>query len=104
MGMQMPHVNGLSTAPAAERTEDIAELWTMSRTHLAARARQINEEVAHCPTPIARCDVQLSKLLEERARVFQQINAAAELVPLTFAEADQEPLQRLAAYVQQLEP
>ena len=46
-------------------SDAVAELWAMFRKHLAARTREINEEVAHYPRPIARCDVQLSKLLEE---------------------------------------
>src|SRR5947207_10335985 len=72
-GRKMPHVKGSSNSvPSLWEEVDagsLAELWTMFRTHLAARMREINEEVAHYPRPIARCDVQLSKLLEDRARL-----------------------------------
>jgi len=56
-----------------------AELWAMFLSHLATRIREINDEVAHYPRPIARCDVQLSKLLEERARVYRQLDLAKEM-------------------------
>jgi hypothetical protein len=39
----------------------------------ASRNREINAEVAHYPRPIARCDVQLSKLLEQRARIYREL-------------------------------
>jgi hypothetical protein len=86
------------------RTDAVAELWAMFRKHLATRIREINEEVAHYPRPIARCDVQLSKLLEQRARVFQQMNLAAELGPLPPGDADAHWLQRLDDYLASLEP
>ena len=51
----------------------LAEAWQSFASHLQARAAEINDEVAHYPTPIARCDEQLSKLLEQRSRVFRQL-------------------------------
>lgn len=50
-----------------------AAAWAALRSHLETRNREINAEVAHYPTPIARCDVQLSKLLEQRARVYREL-------------------------------
>ena len=72
--------------------------------HLATRIREINDEVAHYPRPIARCDVQLSKLLEERARVYQQMKVAAELGPMPSGVADAHWLQRVDDYLAKLEP
>ena len=40
-----------------------------ARAALQARLAEINEEIAHYPQPIARCDAQLGGLLEERLRL-----------------------------------
>jgi len=67
--------------------------------------REINEEVARYPRPIARCDVQLSKLLEERARVYRQLNLAAEVGnPTPPGTTDAHWVQRLEDYLAKLEP
>jgi hypothetical protein len=39
------------------------------RRYLARRRDALNDEVNRYPTPIARCDVQLTALLEARAEV-----------------------------------
>jgi len=36
---------------------------------VARRIEELSEEIRSYPTPIARCDEQLSALLEERARL-----------------------------------
>lgn len=40
---------------------------------LAGRLREINDEIAHYPQPIARCDAQLGGLLEERLRLHAEL-------------------------------
>lgn len=52
--------------------------WRALRAHLAARCRELDDEVAHYPTPISRCDVQLTKLLEQRGRAWRQATLADE--------------------------
>jgi hypothetical protein len=39
------------------------------RAHLEQRLQALSDEVRHYPTPIARCDEQLTALLETRADV-----------------------------------
>jgi hypothetical protein len=63
--------------------ETIADVWMGLRKHLEHRSRELNDEVAHYPTPIARCDVQLTKLLEQRARVLQLSRQARNIGPPT---------------------
>ena len=41
---------------------------------LQRRLAELNDEIRHYPTPIARCDEQLSGLIEERSRVLISIN------------------------------
>lgn len=78
----MPQV---STRPAGGPVEDglheaeAVQAWAALRRHLEAKNRAINAEVAHYPTPIARCDVQLSKLLEQRARIYRDLERIAEI-------------------------
>jgi chorismate mutase len=43
---------------------------------LEAKYRALNEEIRSYPTPIARCDEQLAKLLEDRAKLLRELEAA----------------------------
>ena len=47
------------------------------RADLERRIAQLNDEIRHYPTPIARCDEQLTALLEERASLTEQLRQAA---------------------------
>jgi hypothetical protein len=62
-----------------DTTDSVFGAWEALRRHLEARNRELNAEVAHYPTPIARCDVQLSKLLEQRARLYRELDRAASI-------------------------
>src|SRR5206468_10810322 len=62
-----------------DTTDSVSGAWEALRRHLEARNRELNAEVAHYPTPIARCDVQLSKLLEQRARLYRELDGAASI-------------------------
>ncbi len=44
------------------------------KAELEARLAALNEEIRHYPTPIARCDLHLPALIEERAALQQQLN------------------------------
>ena len=48
---------------------------------LAARLDELNAEIRAYPTPIARCDEQLAGLLEERSRIFSQLNDEGGCTP-----------------------
>lgn len=41
----------------------------MTRTELQRRLDAVCDEIRHYPTPIARCDEQLTALIEERSRL-----------------------------------
>lgn len=46
----------------------------MSATEeLRRRLEALSQEIRNYPTPIARCDEQLTQLLEERARLMAQL-------------------------------
>jgi hypothetical protein len=44
-------------------------------TDLEQRLRELSEEIRNYPGPIARCDEQLTVLIEQRARLLSQINS-----------------------------
>ena len=41
---------------------------------LERRIAELNAEIRHYPTPIARCDEQLSALIEERSEILNSID------------------------------
>jgi hypothetical protein len=48
------------------------------KAELEARLAALNEEIRHYPTPIARCDLHLPALIEERDRLLQQLKEVRE--------------------------
>jgi hypothetical protein len=63
---------------AIAATDSLFEAWETLRSYLESRSRALTEEVRHYPTPIARCDEQLSKLLEQRAHALNQLRRMTE--------------------------
>ena len=51
----------------------LTSLWQSIREQLAADMQRIVEEIRSYPPPIPACDAQFNYLLEERARVFQEL-------------------------------
>ena len=45
------------------------------RAELEMRIAVLSDEIRRYPTPIARCDEQLTQLLEERARLVARLQA-----------------------------
>ena len=45
-------------------------------SELKSRLAELSAEIRNYPTPIARCDVQLTALLEQRSALIQQIDQA----------------------------
>jgi hypothetical protein len=53
---------------------EIESTWKQLRDHLENEKRRIMEEIVNYPPPIPACDVQFNFLLEERARIAQELN------------------------------
>jgi len=51
------------------------------REDLQRRIEAISQEIRHYPTPIARCDEQLTALIEERARLLDELQKPAGCTP-----------------------
>src|SRR5262245_6790107 len=56
----------------------LADAWSALGRDLEAKGRALNDEVAHYPTPIARCDDQLPELLARRSRVFHELRRMSD--------------------------
>ena len=48
------------------------------KAELQARLAALNEEIRHYPTPIARCDLHLPALIEERDQLLRQMKEVQE--------------------------
>ena len=48
---------------------------------LARRIDELSDEIRNYPTPIARCDEQLSALIEERSRLLNEMNKPGGCTP-----------------------
>jgi chromosome segregation ATPase len=57
----------------------IPALWAELRRHLERRIAQLNSEISHYPTPIARCDQHLAALLEQRSTLYGRLQEMDEL-------------------------
>ena len=69
--------SGAMSPTVVAAAESISEPWDALRRHLEARFRQCCDELRHYPSPIAHCDDQLPKLIEQRD------HARAELERMT---------------------
>ncbi|MES2102434.1 MAG: hypothetical protein V4634_00330 [Pseudomonadota bacterium] len=54
-------------------------IWTDLRAYLERLGKDLSEEVHSYPTPIARCDVQLTKLIEQRRLAMDLLRRIAEV-------------------------
>lgn len=57
----------------------LESLWKSIKDHLENERRRIYEEIKHYPTPIPACDAQFNYLLEERARIAQELDSLRAL-------------------------
>ena len=69
-------------------SELIESLCRVVREYLERRVELLNEEVRRYPTPIARCDDQLTGLLEQRAGALAQLQRLGSLGDQDLARAD----------------
>jgi hypothetical protein len=84
--------------------EQAAAIWAELKRHLSERSRALKDEVRNYPTPIARCDEQLTKLLEQRDRAVATIELIRDLDAAT-ANANREAwLSALGAFLAQSAP
>lgn len=76
--------------------------WSALRQCLESRARELDQDVRSYPTPIARCDEQLTRAIELRDAAFRQIRFAGELDRLRAAGAHEQWLAHVREFVSRL--
>jgi hypothetical protein len=69
-------------------SELIEPVCSALRKYLERQVELLNEEVRNYPTPIARCDDQLTGLLEQRASAAAQLQRLSSLGDRDLARAD----------------
>jgi len=80
---------GMATDPRRRVDAELIEsLRSALREYLERRVGLLNEEVRRYPTPIARCDDQLTGLLEQRASAAAQLQRLHLLGDQDLARAD----------------
>jgi hypothetical protein len=62
-------------------------VWARVKARLAARLDELSDEVRAYPSPIARCDDQLPKLLERRAAAHRSLRLANDQDVEGFSDA-----------------
>jgi hypothetical protein len=83
--------------------DEIDNVWLALRNRLEVRSRELQQEVRTYPTPIARCDEQLTKVIAERDTAFRQLRLARNLDITRSAVARDEWLARLREFAIGLE-
>jgi hypothetical protein len=82
---------------------DIDDAWWALCRSLHACGRLLQEEVRTYPTPIARCDVQLTKVIEQRDAAFRHLRSASELARIRPVAAPAEWQRRLRDFASGLQ-
>jgi chorismate mutase len=86
--MQMPDMATAADLRQRVDSELIESLCSALREYLERRVELLNEEVRNYPTPIARCDDQLTGLLEQRAGAAAQLQRLSSLSDQDLSRAD----------------
>ena len=60
----------------------LANVYDELKSHFESHAHELMAEVRTYPGPIARCDVQLTKLIEQRSHALERLRAFEALGPL----------------------
>jgi hypothetical protein len=66
---------------SVETGSEALAAWAELEAHLKRQSRELSDEVRRYPGPIARCDVQLTKLIEQRTRALDLSSRAGALDP-----------------------
>ena len=64
----------VETRQANEALGLVQSVWETIGAHLENARRQVQEEIRHYSPPIPACDADFNHLLEERARIGEELN------------------------------
>jgi chorismate mutase len=66
----------------------LESLWKSIKDQLENERQRVYEEIKHYPTPIPACDAQFNYLLEERAKIAQELDRLKALSKVSLARRD----------------
>lgn len=79
--------------------DPVVAAWSELKIYLDRRSKKLSDEVRNYPTPIARCDEQLTKLIELRAGAINQLKLLLEAAPTRSGTLGRRRLAALEAYL-----
>ena len=97
--MSTPAIERASQASSDIGLGPLIAAWSELKSYLERRSRELNEEVRNYPTPIARCDEQLTKLIEQRTRAVNNLKLGIDAGPAQPGHADRRWLAALDAFI-----
>jgi hypothetical protein len=83
--------------------DDVEDAWVALRRCLESHSLELHDELRTYPTPIARCDEQLTRLIEQRDTAFRRLRLAADLDASRTSVASEEWVTRLRRFAANLE-
>ena len=92
-------VERLSRASPDRVRDAVVAAWSELKIYLDRRSKELSEEVRNYPTPIARCDEQLTKLIEQRSGAINQLKLLLEAAPTRSGPPGRRRLAALEAYL-----
>jgi hypothetical protein len=88
-----PTVERKSRASPDRVLDAVVAAWSELKIYFDRRSKELSDEVRNYPTPIARCDEQLTKLIEQRSGAINELKRLLQAVPARSGP----PGRRLAA-------
>src|SRR5262249_28754604 len=82
----------------SRRMDLVKSAWERIRTHLENEKVRIHEEIRNYPRPLPACDQQFNYLLEERARISQELDRMDEASRESLARSD--PIGPIDEFIQ----
>jgi hypothetical protein len=79
--------------------DPVVAAWSELKIYLDRRSKELSEEVRNYPTPIARCDEQLTKLIEQRSGAIDQLKLLLEAAPTRSGRLGRRRLAAFEAYL-----
>jgi len=97
MGLSLAHSSRKSTVRVPDA---VAAAWSELKVYLDRRSKKLSDEVRNYPTPIARCDEQLTRLIEQRAGAINELKLLLQAAPARSGPPGRSAQAALEAYLQ----
>jgi len=79
--------------------DPVVAAWSELKIYFDRRSKELSEEVRNYPSPIARCDEQLTKLIEQRSGAIDRLKLLLEAAPTRSGRLGRRRLAALEAYL-----